>query len=145
MREMGIEAWKWIAAGALMGILTVMMVLGLGARRGTPLYRLRLSLWMLVMGLGGAAGCDSQGITGQPDGSGDPFPEATCYAPVDPGSEPVAEPVADVPDAPDEPDEPDVIMCYDSVIDMGPEPQPDASTDGDEDAVDASTDEEDGD
>ena len=138
MREWGIETWKWIAAGALMGLLTVMMVLGLGARRGTPLYRLRLSLWMLVLGLGGAAtavGCDGQGITGQPDAS----PEATCYAaPMDPPPEPV-------PDGPDAPDEPDVIMCYDPAVDPGPEPRPDASTDGDEDAADASTDEEEGD
>ena len=127
MRELGFEAWKWIAAGVLMGVLTVMMVLGLGAKRGTLLFRFRLSLWMLVMGLGGAAagtGCDSQGLTGTPtpDGLSDP----TCYAPVDAGTEPdaLSDPGMEA-DAPD----PDMVTCYSPPWDPPPEPIPDGSTD----------------
>jgi len=86
VREWGIEAWRWIALGVLTGILTLMMILGLGARRGTPLHRLRISLWMIVIGLGAStsgSACSDHHFTNNP----------TCYAATD-----VAEPSDDPPD-----------------------------------------------
>ncbi len=50
------DALRKLAAGILSGILSLMMLVGLGRRRGTRPYRFRLALWALVLGLGGAAG-----------------------------------------------------------------------------------------
>jgi hypothetical protein len=124
MREYGIEAWKWIAAGALMALLTCMMVLGLGAKRGTWLYSFRLSLWMMVMGLGGAAGCSDTTLSGRPDADQQdtPVSELECYAaPWDPPPEPP-------PDTNTDPDvEPDIVCveCYQAPWDPEPDAPPD--------------------
>jgi hypothetical protein len=132
MKEMGLEFWKWAAAGALMALITCMMVLGIGAKRGTWLYRLRLSMWMIVMGLGGAAGCSETTLSGRPDGGdvggtdpvvNDPSPTECYVAPWDPGPEPAPDTNTD-PDA-----EPDFscVECYQAPWD----PEPDAPSDPD--------------
>lgn len=127
MREMGLEAWKWAAAGALMGLLTLMMVMGLGNRRGTWLNGLRLSLWMMLISLGGAAGCSETTQIGHPDAS-DTNSGDTGYADM---SDP--RPDTSVPDT-EEDTEPDFscVECYQAPWD----PEPDSSTDPDEDADD---------
>ncbi len=90
MREWGIEAWRWITLGALMGILSLMMLTGLGSKRGTRLNRFRLALWAIVLGLGGVSGtttgCTERG-------------SVKCYAP-DSGyveEEDAADPAVDAP------------------------------------------------
>jgi len=72
VREWGIEAWRWIVVGVLTGILSLMMLTGLGSRRGTRLNRLRLALWAIVIGLGGVSGT----TTGCSDGG-----SVKCYSP----------------------------------------------------------------
>jgi len=111
MKEMGIVAWNWIAVGAIMGLLAVMIALGIGRKRGTWLHGLRLALWAIVVGGAGAAGCSEQDITGQAD-AGDPaseFDGISCYVPQDTYEAPAE---VDEPDT----DEPDVsldgITCY---------------------------------
>jgi len=85
------DALKKLAAGILSGILSLMMLAGLGRRRGTRPYRLRLALWALVLGLSGTtlatAGCSQFGCV-------------ECYSPPAPDVETDAEDDADDPDTP---------------------------------------------
>jgi len=136
MKEMGIVAWKWIAVGAVMGLLTIMMMLGIGRKRGTWLHSLRLALWMVVVGGAGAAGCSEEEIRGTPDGSDTGPGEMTCYA--------APAPDADTIDAPDTSDDPGLdetefscVECYAAPWDPPDDPSEPDATDVDDDEGDA--------
>jgi hypothetical protein len=131
MREMGVEAWKWIAVSVLMALITLMMVLGLGAKRGTRLNKLRLSMWAMVIGLGGVfnlSGC-----------SDDDYGQVDCYYPMDdsseydPGMPPDAPPDStDLHESPDLPDETPMDPLLDEEEDL--EHEVDVPMDGDDPA-----------
>jgi hypothetical protein len=85
MKTMAVAAWKWILVGVLVAIIGVLLVVG-GRKRGTRLYRLRMSLWTTVLALLGGGmllvGCPAD----KGDGSKDATDTATqdeqrmCYA-----------------------------------------------------------------
>jgi len=137
MREIGIVAWNWIAVGAIMGLLTVMIALGIGRRRGTWLHGLRLALWAIVVGgAGAAAGCSEQEITGQPDGIDTEPYEAFCYVDVGDMTPPdTGAPDTSVPDtAEEEGTGLDMIMCYSQVSDPDADADEPDETDAGEEA-----------
>ncbi|MBM4355648.1 MAG: hypothetical protein FJ109_17975 [Deltaproteobacteria bacterium] len=63
MKTMAVAAWKWILIGALVAAIGILLVVG-GRRRGTRLYRLRMSLWATVLALLGGGmlmvGCPAE-------------------------------------------------------------------------------------
>jgi len=132
MREIGIVAWNWIAVGAIMGLLTVMIALGIGRKRGTWLHGLRLALWAIVVGGAGAAGCSEEEITGQADGTDTEPGEVSCYADMGPDT---GAPDTSVPDtAEEEGTGLDMIMCYSQVSDPDADADEPDETDAGEEA-----------
>ncbi len=126
---MGLLTWKWLAAGVLLGILTLLMVTGLGSRRGTWLNGIRLSLWALVLALGGiGAGCSGRTQIGQPDAGSEPGPDLA-----DPGPD-LADPEPDF----------SCVECYAAPWDPPPDAPEDPIPDPDDDDApeDAEQDEE---
>jgi hypothetical protein len=120
------------------------MLLGIGAKRGTWLYSIRLSLWMMVLGLGGAAGCSNTTQTGQPDGADtgwDTQDITTCYA--DMGN-PDYNTDPDTADTEPDPGLPDTmcVECYVPPWEPPPEPPPDTSTDSDVESEDVEDEDE---
>ncbi|MBM4356135.1 MAG: hypothetical protein FJ109_20475 [Deltaproteobacteria bacterium] len=63
MKTMALAAWKWILIGALVAVIGILLVVG-GRKRGTRLYRLRMSLWATVLALLGGGmlmmGCPAE-------------------------------------------------------------------------------------
>jgi len=130
--------WKWILVACIVAAVGVLMVLG-GRKRGTRLYRWRMSLWSLSLAiLGGGliiSSCDTgggsdketveeeRGLCYAADFVGDPDlkdtkaeePFGTCYAaPEDYFSDP------DVKDGKLNPDI--TVTCYEPVLDVQPQP-----------------------
>jgi len=96
MKTMAVAAWKWILVGVLVAIIGVLLVVG-GRKRGTRLYRLRMSLWTTVLALLGGGML----LVGCPADKNDDT--ATCYKDV--GIQDVSDAVpVDQPDA--------QMLCY---------------------------------
>jgi hypothetical protein len=56
MKDLAIAYWKWLAVGILLALLAVLVGTGLGTKRGTRLYRLRVRLWSATVALAAAGG-----------------------------------------------------------------------------------------
>ena len=74
MKEVMLTSGRWIVVGALLLALGLLILTGLGRRRGTRLYRLRIDLWSFILGLAAAGGVlvGSSTLTGC----------RTCYKPM---------------------------------------------------------------
>jgi hypothetical protein len=56
MKEILLPWGRWIVAGALLLALGLLILTGLGRKRGTRLYRVRINLWSVILGLAAAGG-----------------------------------------------------------------------------------------
>jgi hypothetical protein len=118
MKDVAFSMWKWIAVAVLAGAVGIMLLLGLGRRRGTRTYRWRMSLWALALSLlGGSAmvgtGCDEMFEA-----------KSACYITVDivdAGSEPDSKPDATLQEV--------QATCYKQWVPEDMVPQPDAGPD----------------
>ena len=104
MKENFISLGRWVVAGILLLAIGVLMITGMGRKRGTRSYRWRMAMWAMLLGFTGAAplammGCDDEkkddseeeyregcytvGIDAVED-VGQPRPEiqVTCYEPL---------------------------------------------------------------
>jgi len=69
MKDLVITYWKWLALGILLSLLGILVGTGLGTKRGTPLYRLRVRMWSAAVALAAAGGLvlSSSGCRGKDD------------------------------------------------------------------------------
>jgi hypothetical protein len=56
MKDMFLSSGRWIVVGALLLALGLLILTGLGRKRGARLYRLRIDLWSAILGLAAAGG-----------------------------------------------------------------------------------------
>ena len=127
MKENLVSMGRWVVAGILLLAIGVLMITGMGRKRGTRSYRWRVALWAMLLGFTGAAplvmmGCDDE----KKDKSEDVQP--TCYAVEFDGWEDPDDATTDPPDqqvlcyAP-RPEE--LVTCYkDAAIQPWPDIQP---------------------
>jgi hypothetical protein len=122
MKEMLLAAWKWVVIAAVLGAVGFFILFGLGKKRGTRAYRLRVALWTLALGLmgGGAllttAACDKGEKEKEEDAQKVPDFQGTCYAaPMDYFAQPDEKDARAVPDSQDEEL---LIECYAPIMDV---------------------------
>ena len=101
MKGMEIMGWKLGLAALVLLFVGVITVLRLGTKRGTKMYRTRMALWALAVGLlaggavvAGASGAsaeivadvseDETDVTASPDASVEDDMMVTCYCTVSP-------------------------------------------------------------
>jgi len=120
MKEYALSMWKWILISGLLLAVGVLLLLGMGRKRGTRTYRWRMALWSLALTLLGggvilSAGCAGEGR----EKTGSDTLQPTCYAMR-----------IDAVVTPDGEDQPDFrVSCYamriDAVVTPDGENQPD--------------------
>ncbi len=107
MKTMAVAAWKWILVGALVAVIGVLLIAG-GKKRGTRLYRWRVSLWATVLTLLGGGmlmvGCPAEKDDGTANGPKDVQDvQQLCYSDMQP--------------------QPDQVLCYAPDMNVPDEPQ----------------------
>ena len=112
MKENFVSWGRWIFAGLLLVGIGALMITGLGRKRGTRSYRMRMAMWAMLLGFTGGAplammGCDMDKDEAEEE-------EPTCYA--------VAFDAVQDLNVPQD----DAVMCYlprlpDASPDVGPE------------------------
>ena len=107
MKEHVFSLGKWLIVAGILAILGVLLVTGLGRRRGSRFYRWRLAMWSTLIALigGGALLVTSC--------SSDKSPVVKCYTEL----------------GLDKKSEEDFLMCY--IPDIGPPPETRAEPDAD--------------
>jgi hypothetical protein len=128
MKDIAIGMWNWIVVGVLLAAIGVLLVTGLGRKRGTRSYRWRMALWTLTLTLLGGSVMMSQSCSFEKekdkntiadtvedtieDQSGGIDQAVLCYAPLPPDAMEVqimcyedVQPPQDI--TPD-----DTVLCY---------------------------------
>lgn len=116
MKAMMMEWWRLALVGVLLALLGLLVVLPWGRRRGTRLYRFRMSLWTRVMTLVPAAAI----IMSTQSGCEDKQERSSCYITVDKDAVYDTSTDGDVNTA-DQNEVDQIIQCYARPMDVEPE------------------------
>lgn len=119
MREIMLKGlWPAMMAGGLLMALSMLSLLGRRAKRGSKVYRARMAVLALLVGLAyggtGCSGSQDQGVDTGDDHTSNPDddPQVLCYEPMmDPPPQDPQDPPPDDVDVPIPPPE-DTPMCY---------------------------------
>lgn len=105
MKDLLASHGKWLLSGLLLLSIAILMLFGLGCKRGTSTYRWRMALWTAALALLGTVSL-STGCT--PPTCYKPMPPHTFEQPPQP---PPKEPVAQPPTKPEPEPVPEVMCC----------------------------------
>jgi TonB family protein len=94
MKEILLSSGRWMVVGMLLALVGILVVTGIGRRRGTRAYRVRMALWQAVLVVVGGATLlgltvGQQGCRDKETSPGTQGEFPLCYAPVAPPQEQV--------------------------------------------------------